>query len=54
MGTVNAMGSQNYSFTNLVNLSGIKSYETVGVQKPASILLNITNAFNYSIFNKCE
>jgi hypothetical protein len=53
MGTTNAMGWQKYSFTKLVNLSEKKSYEKVGIRKPASILLSITNALNYSNFNKC-
>jgi hypothetical protein len=44
---------QKYSLANLVNLSEKKSYETVSIQKTASILLNITNAFSYSNFNKC-
>ena len=54
MGAINAILSQKYSFTNLVNLSGKKSYETVGARKPALILLKIANAFHYPNFNKCE
>jgi hypothetical protein len=45
MGAINAVLYQKYSFTSQVNLSRIKSYETVDIRKPASILLNIINAF---------
>jgi len=46
MGTTNAVLYQKYSLYQLINLFGIKSYET-------KILLNVINAFNESNFNEC-
>jgi hypothetical protein len=40
MGTTNAVLYQKYSFTSLVNLSGRKLYETVGITDKPGIKSN--------------